>query len=402
MRVLISGASIAGPVLAYWLSRIGFEVTVVERAPALRKTGGHAIDLFRPAMEISERMGVLPRIEARATGTTMLAVNRPWSSRPALINYLKVEKVMSDRHVEIMRDDLSEIYYDAGRDDVEYLFGDQIEAISDDGDVTFRNGAPRRFDIVVGADGLHSGVRQIVFGDNVSERFLGGYISVVSVPKSLARDGLMISYFEPRRVAMLYTADHLDDARAVFIFRPEHPLDFDHRDEARQRNQLRAAFTGMAPEVDAWLAELDRTPTFYFDAITQLESTSWSRGRVTLVGDAGYCPGPAVGGSTSLAVYGAYVLAGELARAGDDYAAAFTAYERTMLPTVIASRSLARFNAKTIVPGSRWGVRALVGAGRAITWLPLGLTQTLARLNSKGVRLYDSMPLPEYAESARS
>jgi 2-polyprenyl-6-methoxyphenol hydroxylase-like FAD-dependent oxidoreductase len=394
MRVLISGASIAGPVLAYWLSRVGFEVTVVERAPALRKTGGHAIDLFRPAMEISERMGVLPRIEARATGTTVLAVNRPWSSRPARINYLKLEKMMSDRHVEIMRDDLSEIYYDAGRDDVEYVFGDQIVAISDDGDVTFRNGAPRRFDIVVGADGLHSGVRQIVFGDSFGERFLGSYISVVSVPKSLARDGLMNSYFEPRRVAMVYTADHLDDARAVFLFRPEHPLDFDHRDTSRQRDQLRAAFSGMAAEVDVWLAELDRTPTFYFDAITQLESTSWSRGRVTLVGDAGYCPGPAVGGSTSLAVYGAYVLATALADARGDHTAAFAAYERTMMPSVLGSRSLARFNAKTIVPKSRWRLRALVATARAISLLPLGATQALARLNDRGVRLYDTMPLP--------
>jgi 2-polyprenyl-6-methoxyphenol hydroxylase-like FAD-dependent oxidoreductase len=401
MRVLISGASISGPVLAYWLSRIGFDVTVVERAPALRKTGGHAIDLFRPAMEISERMGVLPRIEARATGTTVLAVNRPWSSRPALIDYLKLEKVMSDRHVEIMRDDLSEIYYDAGRDDVEYMFGDEITTISDDGDVTFRNGAPRRFDIIVGADGLHSGVRRIVFGDNVAERFLGGYISVASVPKSLARDGLMNSYFEPRRVAMVYTADHLDDARAVFIFRPEHPLDFDHRDETRQRNQLRAAFTGVAPEVDAWLAELDRTPTFYFDAITQLESTTWSRGRVTLVGDAGYCPGPAVGGSTSLAVYGAYVLACALADADGDHTAAFTAYERTMMPSVVGSRSLARFNAKTIVPGSRWRLRALVATALAISAMPLGATQALARLNARGVRLYDTMPLPARALAAQ-
>ena len=121
----------------------------------------------------------------------------------------------------------------------------------------------------------------------------------------------------------------------------------------------------MIGEVDSWLDELDRTPTFYFDAITQLEMTSWSRGRVTLVGDAGYCPGPAVGGSTSLAVYGAYVLAGELARAGGDHAAAFAAYERTMMPSVLGSRKLARVNAKTIVPGSRWGVSALVGVARA-------------------------------------
>jgi len=399
MRVLISGASIAGPVAAYWLARSGAHVTVVEQAPALRKTGGHAVDLFRPAMEISERMGVLPRIQDRATGTTLLTVNRPWTSRIARIDYAKVVGVMSDRHVEIMRDDLSEIYYDAGRDDVEYLFGDRITAIADDGAVTFEHAVSEKFDVVVGADGLHSGVRRLVFGDDVPERFLGGYLAVVSVPKSLARDGEMNGFYEPRRVAMVYTAEHLDDARAVFIFRPERPLDYDHRDVPRQRDQLRHAFAGMAGEVDSWLADLERTPAFYFDAITQLQMTSWSRGRVTLVGDAGYCPGPAVGGSTSLAVYGAYVLAHELARTGGDYAAAFTAYEHTMLQPVLGSRSLAKVNAKTIVPASRWGVNALVGIARLVSVLPTGVTQAVARLNDRGVRLYDTMPLPDYAES---
>lgn len=401
MRILISGASVAGPVLAYWLTRRGFDVTVVERAPALRKTGGHAVDLFRPAMEISERMGVLPRIEECATGTTVLSVHRPWASKPARIDYLKLTGAVSDRHVEIMRDDLSEIYFDASRHDAEYVFGDQITAITDDGDVSFEHGAARRFDLVVGADGLHSGVRRIVFGDDVPERFLGGYLAVVSVPKSLAREGEMDGYFEPNRVAMVYTADHLDDARAVFLFRPQQPLDYDHRDVPRQQAQLRAAFAGMPAEVDRWLREVEHTPAFYFDAVTQLELTSWSRGRVTLVGDAGYCPGPAVGGSTSLAVYGAYVLAGEIAIAGGDHVAAFARYERMMMPSVLGSRSVARVNAKTIVPGSRWGVRALIGVARAVSVLPLGVTQALARLNRRGIRLYDSMPLPDYPMSAR-
>jgi 2-polyprenyl-6-methoxyphenol hydroxylase-like FAD-dependent oxidoreductase len=396
MKILISGASVAGPVLAYWLTRQDIDVTVVERAPELRKTGGHAIDLFRPAMEISERMGVLDAIEAHATGTSLLTVHRPWASRHARIDYVKLVGAMSDRHVEIMRDDLSEIYYDATRADVEYVFGDELTAISDDGAVTFAHGAPRRFDVVVGADGLHSGVRGLVFGDDVPEQFLGSYLSVVSVPKALAREGEMNGYFEPDRVAMIYTADHLDDARAVFMFRPSTPLDYDHRDVARQRNQLREAFAGIHADVDSWLAEVDDTPAFYFDAITQLQMTSWSRGRVTLVGDAGYCPGPAVGGSTSLAVYGAYVLAAELARSDGDHVAAFASYERTMMPSVVGSRAMARVNAKTIVPGSRLGVRALVVAAQAISVLPLGLTQTLARLNSKGIRLYDTMPLPEW------
>lgn len=396
MKVLISGASIAGPVLAYWLSRHGFDVTVVERSPALRKTGGHAVDLFRPAMEISERMGVLSDIEAHATGTTEMIIHRPGRSRPAHLDYLKIIGAMSDRHVEIMRDDLSEIYFNAGRDDVEYLFGDTITSISPDGDVAFERNAPRRFDVVVGADGLHSGVRRLTFGDNVSERFLGGYLSVVSVPKDLARDGEMTGYFKPGHMTGIYTADHLDDARAVFIFRPGQRLDYDYRDVERQKAQLCTAFAHTAPEVDRWLDEVPQTPTFYFDAITQLQMATWSRGRVTLVGDAGYCPGPAVGGSTSLAVYGAYVLAAEMVRAGDDYAAAFAAYERTMRPPVEGSRKLAAVNAKTVVPMSNWGIRALVGTGRLISLLPLGVTQSLARLNTKGVRLYDTMPLPTW------
>lgn len=396
MRILISGASIAGPVLAYWLTRRGFDVTVVERAPALRKTGGHAVDLFRPAMEISERMGVLPRIEDHATGTTLLKVHRPWAARPARIDYLKLIGAVSDRHVEIMRDDLSEIYYHASSEDAEYIFGDEITAITRDGDVTFEHAAPRRFDIVVGADGLHSGVRRLVFGDDVGEQFLGGYLSVVSVPKSLASEGQMDGYFLPGRVAMIYTADHLDDARAVFIFRPRIPLNYDHRDVPRQKTQLASAFSGISGQVDRWLEEVEHTPAFYFDAITQLQLTSWSRGRVTLVGDAGYCPGPAVGGSTSLAVYGAYVLAGAIAEAKGDHASAFAHYEQTMMPSVVGSRALARINANTIVPKSRWGVRALIAGAQLVSVLPLGFTQALAKLNRRGVRLYDSMPLPDY------
>ncbi|MDZ7882118.1 MAG: FAD-dependent monooxygenase [Mycobacterium sp.] len=397
MRVLISGASIAGPVLAYWLTRRGFEVTVVERAPQLRKTGGHAIDLFGPAMEIAEEMGVLDAVMAHATGTERITFHRRGARRPAQIDYHKLSSALSDRHVEIMRDDLSEIFYDVGRDAVEYVFGDHITGIATDGTVTFARGAARQFDLVIGADGLHSGVRQLVFGaDSGHEEFLGAYLSVVSVPKSLARDGEMAGFIDVDRTAMIYTADHLDDARAVFLFRPVDDFRYDHRDSPSQQRQLADRFAGMSAEVDRWLNELERTPAFYFDAITQLQLTSWSRGRVTLVGDAGYCPGPAVGGSTSLAVIGAYVLAGELQRAGGDPTVAYAAYERVMREPVLGARALAKSMAKSILPSSPLGIRTLIVAGQLISALPTRVTAVLAGLNSKGIRLYDSIEVPQY------
>lgn len=398
MRILISGASIAGPVAAYWLSRYGFDVTVVERAPQLRKTGGHAVDLFRPAVEISEKMGVLPEIEALATGTTELEMHRTGTQRPARIDLTKIYAASSDRHVEIMRDDLSEIYYRAGKDEVEYLFGDSITAISPDGDVTFEHAAPRAFDVIIGADGLHSNVRRLVFGDDAgSSRFLGGYLSVESVPKSLARNGQTVVHLAAGRLAGIYTAQTLDDARALFVFRSKDELPYHHRDVLRQKDLLRTAFAGMHPRVDNWLEELDRTPAFYFDSITQLHLDGWSCGRVTLVGDAGYCPGPAVGGSTSIAVLGAYILAGELAQADGNYALAFAAYEQQMSDPARRSRAFASTMAKSIVPGSAAGVWALTRGAQLVSLLPVGLTKAVAKLNTKGARLYDAMPFKEYS-----
>ncbi|KDN18656.1 FAD-dependent monooxygenase [Amycolatopsis rifamycinica] len=401
MRILVSGASIAGPVLAYWLARHGFDVTVVERAPALRRTGGHAVDLFRPAMDITERMGVLPQVEARATGTTRMTLHREGSRKPIHVDLAKLFQATSDRHVEVMRDDLSEIYYDAGRDDVEYLFGESITALSPDGEVTFEHAPARRFDIVVGADGLHSNVRRLVFGDEAGmTTFIGAYLAVLSLPDTLGLDSEAVTHLGPGRTVSLYSARHLPDARAVFLFRRDEPLDYHHRDVPRQQQLLRAAFAGLHPQVDGWLAKLDGPGPFYFDSITQLRLDTWSRGRVTLVGDAGYCPGPAVGGSTSLAVLGAYVLAGELAAANGDHERAFAAYEREMGELVRRSRAFAVGAARSLIPSSRAGVWALAHGGRLISALPAGATRAIAKLNTAGVRMHDSMRVKDYAVTA--
>ncbi|NUR86910.1 MAG: FAD-dependent oxidoreductase [Nonomuraea sp.] len=402
MKILVSGASVTGPVLAYWLARYGFEVTVVERAPALRKAAGHAVDLFRPAMEIVEKMGVLEPVTARRTGTDWLTFHREGHPRPIEVELRRVVAAVSDRHVEIMRDDLSEILYEATRHDAGYVFGDSIAAISDDGEVRFDSGREERFDLVIGADGLHSNVRRLVFGPE--ERFthwIGAYLAVASVPNFLGLDGRMEGMVGEGWMAAVYSAAHMDDARAGFFFRTPKQLDYHHRDVPRQKELLRERFGGLGWQVPRILDELDRTPAFYMDSITQLRLGTWSRGRVTLAGDAGYCPGPAVGGSTSLAVVGAYVLAGELAAYGGDHLRAFPAYEAEIGEYVRRSRTFALRAARGIVPAGRFELLALTYGARLVNHLPVALTKAATRLGSKGMRLHDSIALKDYGEAVR-
>ncbi|MFI6866595.1 hypothetical protein [Nocardia sp. NPDC050406] len=235
-----------------------------------------------------------------------------------------------------------------------------------------------------------------------ADHWLGGYLAILSVPNYLNLDGVMKLTVDLRRGAGIYGVAHMDDARAGFFLRPPRQLDYHHRDTERQKQLLRDHFGDMGWEVPRLLSELDQTPTFYFDSITQLRLETWSRGRVTLVGDAAYCPGPAVGGSTSMAVVGAYILAGRLAEHVGEYARAFAPYEADMADYVRRSRGFAAAAAKSLIPVRRFELWAMVNAVRLINVLPTPISRAAAKLNNNGVRLHDSITVPDFTAFERT
>lgn len=354
--VLVSGASVAGLSLAYWLRRHGFNPTVVERAPAPR-AGGQAVDLRGAARGVVARMGVLDDVRRAHVGTRGMSyvdrTNRRLTSMPA---DLLGDSGGAIAELEILRGDLVGILYAATRDDVEYLFDDAVAEIAqgeDGAKVSFQRGQPRTFDLVMGADGLHSGVRALAFGEEPAfVRHLGAYASSFSVPNRLDLDGWELLYSAPGKTAGMYPTRQGTTATAMFFFRSP-PLAYDRHDLDQQKQLLANAFVGEAWEVPRLLEAMWDASDFYFDSVSQVHMDHWSGGRVVLVGDAAYSPSPMAGVGTSLALVGAYVLAGELAAAAGDHHAAFARYEEELRGYVGKGQKLAKANAVGLVPRSR-------------------------------------------------
>ncbi len=267
--VLISGGGIAGTTLAYWLARRGFVPTVVERAADLRSSGS-PVDVRGPALDVVEQMGISPRLRAAATSATRLTFVNGNGRRVGGFN-MAVLGQDAGRGVELPRADLASILYEAGRADAEYVFNDSIRALDQDDrgvDVTFESAAPRRFDLVVGADGLHSKVRRLVFGAECDHiRYLGLYVATLPLEGPADNKHEILAYNTPGRAVFLHPA--IGRALAAFMFRRPEVVGFDYRDIQQHKRLLTAAFEGGSWRVPELLYRVRAADDLYLDAVSR-------------------------------------------------------------------------------------------------------------------------------------
>ncbi|MCZ2487107.1 FAD-dependent monooxygenase [Aquirufa antheringensis] len=337
-KILISGASIAGPTLAFWLHRYGFEVTIVERAESLR-LGGQNVDIKGAAQKIAQWMGIEEEIRAADTGELgVLFVDKNNVTKAALP---KGESNLGTSELEILRGDLVKILYEHTKENVEYLFGNQIIALDEHQDgvkVTFQNGEIRDFDLVICADGIRSRTRSLIFGDEPVVKPVGLYVSYFTIPRT-ATDSRWARWYNATDARVIFMRpDNECTTRASFSFMSE-PKGYEKLSQEEQKALLQEKFADAGWEAKRVLAELDNNADVYFDTISQVFAPRWSEGRCAMTGDAAFCPSPLTGMGVSLSVVGAYILAGELSR-HDDHSDAFAAYDKAFRPYVTEIQKL--------------------------------------------------------------
>ncbi len=393
MDVLISGAGVAGPTLAYWLKRYGYNVTMVERAPQLR-TGGYIIDFWGGGYDVAERMGLLPRVEKSGYHVGEVRFVNEDGRRVGGFKMNSLNTLLHGRFVSLPRGDLGAAIFEAA--DVKSItaFDDEVTEIKTtdrSARVKFRHMAPREFDFVVGAGGLHSKVRTLAFGAEAQfGRYLGYKVAAFEVdgytPRdeltyvSYGRPGIQASRFALRDGSTLLLLVMADDDPSL----PETP--------AAQRTYITRRFGGAGWECQQILSALDDRDDFYFDRVSQIEMPAWSRDRIVLLGDAAFCPSLLAGEGTSLAMTAAYVLAGEVNSADGDLATAFARYERRLRPLMARKQKAARKFASSFAPRTELGLVVR-------NWVTKAMTAPWFADLAFGASLRDDFVLPDYGYS---
>ncbi len=395
MSVLISGAGIAGPTLAYWLSVYGVRSTLIERAPQLR-TGGYAIDFWGLGFDIAERMGILPDLKRDGYNIKELRIVNAKGQRTGGFNVDIIRQAAHGRYVTIPRGDLAKNIYRNVEERCETIFGDSIAGIEQDThgvDVTFERTASRRFNVVIGADGLHSIVRKLTFGEeNRFEKFLGYSVAAFEVTGYRPRDeDIYINYSIPgKQVGRLSLRNDL--TLFLFVFADERGDVIDSDDIESQREELRTQFGNLGWECPQILAAMESCPELYFDRVSQIRMDTWSKGRVGLIGDAAFCPSLLAGQGSALAMIAAYVLAGELHRAPNSPERALTRYQELLYSFMLGKQQAAEKFASSFTPKTRWGLFLRNQITKAFT-IPFVAKLVMGR------SLLDRIDLPDYSEN---
>ncbi|MFI0822737.1 FAD-dependent monooxygenase [Streptomyces sp. NPDC021098] len=327
-RVLISGASIAGPALAFWLNRYGYAVTVAEKAGAVR-SGGYPIDVRGTALEVVRRMGILPQLRDAHIDLRRITFLDEDGGTVTSVSPHNLAGSVAGQDLEVRRGDLTGALYSAVRDDVEFLFNDSIDTLDQSGhgvDVTFRGGSRRTFDMVFGADGMHSRTREFLFGpEEQFHRYLGYCFAVFTMPNTFGLSHEVTMWNTPGRAAALYATGDNDDLHAFLNFAQPQPPSGAFGDSRAQRDLVAGTFADAGWEVPGMITAMRDADDLFTDTVSQIRMPAWSSGRVALVGDAAYAPSFLTGQGSSLALVGAYMLARSLA--DRDPAAGFAAYE---------------------------------------------------------------------------
>lgn len=394
MRVLISGVGIAGTTLAYWLIRRGMMSTLVERAPSLR-AGGYIIDFGLTGYDIADRMGLIPELQRIGYHVQRMVIVNGEGHRIAGCPVSAFDKVTRGRFVSLGRGDLASALFRTIEGSAELRFGDHITRIDQSTDgarVTFASGMTREFDAVIGADGLHSGVRGLVFGpDSRYEKYLGIKFVAFALDGYSHRDEL--TYVLYTQLGQQVARFSMRDGRTMFLFTFADPDPrIDHANGAQAAKAvLRRRFADSGWECPQILDAMDNVDAVYFDRASQIrmDADGWSKQRVALVGDAAFCPSLLAGQGSSMAMTAAYVLAGEMHRAAGDFGLAFSRYAELLMPFMLAKQNAALSMVNVFAPRSRIG---LFLRNRVISLASLPAVASLAI----GSFVRDRIELPEY------
>ncbi|MBB5916313.1 2-polyprenyl-6-methoxyphenol hydroxylase-like FAD-dependent oxidoreductase [Nocardia transvalensis] len=396
-RVLVSGGGIAGNAVALQLLRAGIPVTVVERA-ATPRPGGQAVDLRGPSREVAERMGLMPGIrkyQLHELGMCYVdAAGREFASMP--MEMFDGKGPVAE--IEITRGDLNQVLLDAltaAGGDLDYRYGEWIEALRQDDsgvEVTFGSGRTERFDVVVGADGVHSATRRLAFGpEERFATFLGGYMAFFTVPTPPdVRPGWFALHAVPSAAVGIRPDGDPSTSKAIITLRTDANPAL-RRDVSAQRQLVRDMLAPAGWHAPMVLEEMRSTPDFYFDELARIDMPTLSAGRVTLAGDAGYCGSPMTGMGTAMALVGAYILAGEIAATPADVPAALARYEEKVTPFLDEAKQLPGGGIKMMLPHSRIGAAAARTAARVMMSRPLRPVMMKAMFSKT-----DSYELPAY------